>query len=221
MFQDLFGRTADSMKGKMQEVLRTDKDAAVPAALKVMQAGSISVRAAIRIFYDLMAIDGVARAEEREKIEEIGENLDKNFPSYKEELFSQCEKVLQQGKESGRLYDSIKAAADHAVLLPVHADDPLIPAKVLIWDMLTIAQSDNAYDANERELILHFIRKYRIDESVFFEMEASMDAVQDIEKEIAWVKTTEQPYLQIEEIVSELTARENAIYDSVKALTLL
>ena len=43
----------------------------------------------------------------------------------------------------------------------------------------------------------------------------------DIEKEKAWIKTTDRPYLTIEAHVKELEKREQAIYESVKALILL
>ena len=52
-------------------------------------------------------------------------------------------------------------------------------------------------------------------------MESSYLTVTDIEKEKAWIKTTDRPYLTIEAHVKELEKREQAIYESVKALILL
>ena len=45
--------------------------------------------------------------------------------------------------------------------------------------------------------------------------------VLDIEKEIAWIKTTDRPYLTIEARVNELTKRQAAVFDSVKDLITL
>ena len=52
-------------------------------------------------------------------------------------------------------------------------------------------------------------------------MESSMLTILDIEKEIAWIKTTDQPYLTIEERINELTKRKAVIFESVKDLITL
>ena len=52
-------------------------------------------------------------------------------------------------------------------------------------------------------------------------MESSILTIMDIEKEITWIKTTEQPYLTIEARVNELTKRQTVIFDSVKDLIAL
>lgn len=52
-------------------------------------------------------------------------------------------------------------------------------------------------------------------------MESSMLTILDIEKEIAWIKTTDQPYLTIEARINELTKRKSVIFESVKDLITL
>ena len=49
-------------------------------------------------------------------------------------------------------------------------------------------------------------------------MESSILTILDIEKEIAWIKTTDRPYLTIEARINELTKRQAAIFDSVTEL---
>lgn len=91
----------------------------------------------------------------------------------------------------------------------------------LVWDLLTIAYSDESYDETERKLLKYIVRKLQIDKAVFLEMESSILTILDIEKEIVWIKTTDRPYLTIEARVNELTKRQAVIFDSVKDLITL
>ena len=91
----------------------------------------------------------------------------------------------------------------------------------MVWDLLTIAYSDESYDETERKLLKYIVRKLQIDKAVFLEMESSILTILDIEKEIAWIKTTDRPYLTIEARVNELTKRQAVIFDSVKDLITL
>lgn len=93
--------------------------------------------------------------------------------------------------------------------------------KLLVWDLLTIAYSDESYNERERKLLKYIVRKLGVDKAVFLEMESSMLTILDIEKEIAWIKTTDQPYLTIEARINELTKRKSVIFGSVKDLITL
>ena len=53
------------------------------------------------------------------------------------------------------------------------------------------------------------------------EMESSILTLMDIEKELAWIKTTNKPYLTIEAMVNELADRKSVIFESVKDLIAL
>lgn len=86
---------------------------------------------------------------------------------------------------------------------------------------MTIAYSDESYDETERKLLKYIVRKLQIDKAVFLEMESSILTILDIEKEIAWIKTTDRPYLTIEARVNELAKRQAVIFDSVKDLITL
>ena len=43
----------------------------------------------------------------------------------------------------------------------------------------------------------------------------------DLEKELAWIKTTNKPYLTIEAMVNEIADRKSVIFESVKDLITL
>ena len=88
----------------------------------------------------------------------------------------------------------------------------------MVWDLLTVAYSDEQYDEAERKLLKYIVRKTNIDKAVFLEMESSILTLMDIEKELTWIKTTNKPYLTIEAMVNELMDRRNVIFESVKDL---
>ena len=60
-----------------------------------------------------------------------------------------------------------------------------------------------------------------IEKAEFLELESSILTLLSIEKEIAWIKTTDRPYLTIEGMLNELADRKNVILDSVKELIML
>lgn len=99
--------------------------------------------------------------------------------------------------------------------------DSFLPANVFIWNMLVVACNDGEFDLKERNLIRHLVRSYKIDYAVYLEMESSALAALDIETELQWIKTTDRPYLQIEELVNELNNRRDTIYRSVEDLIAL
>ena len=52
-------------------------------------------------------------------------------------------------------------------------------------------------------------------------MESSILTLMDLERELNWIKTTNRPYLTIENMVNELADRKNVIFESVKDLIAL
>ena len=100
-------------------------------------------------------------------------------------------------------------------------DDTFITPKLLVWDLLTVAYSDEEYNETERKLIKYIVRKTNIDKAIFLEMESSILTLIDIEKELDWIKTTNKQYLVIEAMVNELKDRRNVIFESVKDLIML
>ena len=84
-----------------------------------------------------------------------------------------------------------------------------------------MAFSDEKYDDREQNLIEEVVCRTNMNRAIFLEMESSFFTLMDIEKEIHWIKTTEQPYLVIEEIVKELEHRKSVIFESVEDLIAL
>lgn len=181
----------------------------------------IATRNALQIVYYLMAADGTVYHNEEEKFDAIGAELDPNFADSKPAIIKDCQAQLENVIDPEDYYDVLQDGVEEALLSSSETADTFITPKLLLWNLLSIAYSDESYDEVERKLIKYIVRKLGIDKAVFLEMESSMLTMLDIEKEIAWIKTTDRPYLTIEARINELTRRKTVIFDSVKDLITL
>ena len=176
---------------------------------------------AAKAFYYLMAADGEVKQEEEESFDLIGKEIDPEFDEHRDYIVTSCKGQLDKIIDSDDYYDVVQDGVEEALLSEQVLDKGVVPARLLVWNLLTIAYSDDEYNDAERRLMKYIVRKADISKDVFLEMESSYLTVQDIEKELAWVKTTDRPYLTIETQVKELERREQAILESVKALIYL
>jgi len=191
------------------------------AAEKPQGATRISARAAIKIIFFMMAADGEIYHGEEEKFDAVGSELYPNFAVNKEAIICECRESLDKAIDPEDYSDALQDGVDEALIPPKHKDEAFISPKLLVWNLLSVAYSDEKYDEAERKLLKHIVRKLGVDKSVFLEMENSMLAFMDIEKELAWIKTTDRPYLTIEAMVNELADRKNVIFESVLKLIAL
>ena len=203
----------DAMKKKDGENKKEDSE--------VLEIKIISTRSALKIIYYLMAADGEVFHSEEEKFDSIGKELDPNFANNKEQIIKECQAQLDKVMEPDDYYDVLQDGVEDALILSRQTADTFITPKLLVWDLLTVAYSDESYDEAERKLIKYIVRKTNIDKAVFMEMESSILTLLDIEKELTWIKTTNKPYLVIEAMVNELADRKNVIFESVKDLIML
>ena len=181
----------------------------------------ISTKSALKIIYFLMAVDGKVYHSEEEKFNAIGAELDPDFADKKEKLITECQCQLDKVIEPEDYYDVVQDGVEDALRLSVRSTDSFITPKLLVWDLLTIAYSDESYDETERKLLKYIVRKLNIDKAVFLEMEHSFLTLMDLEKELSWIKTTDRPYLTIEGMVNEIADRKNVIFESIKDLIAL
>ncbi len=176
---------------------------------------------AAKVFYYLMAADGTIESAEEEKFNLIGNETDPEFAKNREYIIKTCKEHLDKVIDEDDYYDAVQDGVEEALLAQQVLDKGYVPAKLLVWNLLTIAYSDNSYNEIERKLIKYIVRKVDIPKDVFLEMESSYLTVMDIEKEMEWIKETDRPYKTIEMTVKELERREQAIFESVKALIYL
>lgn len=199
---------------KTDEHVTTEDD----SAMDVLNIDRISTKNAIKIMYYLMAADGEIFHSEEEKFDAIGRELDPDFINSKDVIVGECQKSLDKVIDPEDYYDVLQDAVGDALLSSRKTEDTFITPKLLLWDMLTVAYSDEAYDETERKLLKYVVRKLNIDKAVFLEMESSILTLLDIEREIKWIKRTDRPYLAIEAMVNEIADRKNVIFESVKDL---
>lgn len=188
---------------------------------EVLEIKTVSTRCAMKIIYYLMAADGEVFHSEEEKFDSIGNELDPDFSKKKESITGECQAQLDKVIDPDDYYEVLQDGVEDALLASRPTADSFITPKLLVWNLLTIAYSDENYDETERKLIKYIVRKTNIDKAVFLEMESSILTLMDIEKELSWIKTTDRPYLVIEAMVNELADRKNVIFESVKDLIAL
>ena len=212
-----------AVQDKMQQVKdvfkKKDKEEAADAG--VLEIKSISTHNAIKIAYYLMAADGQVFHSEEEKFDAIGVELDPEFAQHKQQIVKECKEKLEKGKDPENYYDALQDGIEDALISSRTTADSFITPKLLVWDLLTIAYSDENYDETERRLLKFIVRKLNIDKAVFLELENSILTLLDLEKELKWIKTTDRPYLTIEAMVNEIADRKNVIFESVKDLIAL
>ena len=176
---------------------------------------------AVKVFYYLMAADGSIATAEEECFNLIAAEIDPEFEEHRDYVIKICKEHLDRVIDGDDYYDVVQDGVEEALLAQQVLDKGYVPAKLLVWDLLTIAYSDAAYAEAERKLMKYIVRKVDIPKDVFLEMENTYLTVKDIEKEIDWIKGTDRPYRTIEKTVKELERREQAILESVKALIYL
>ncbi len=238
LLSNIVQKATDSVKSVSTAVQRTAEDAAanikkikIPdikhqnqqpttesMQIKPGQTGYIATENALMIIYYLMAADGTVFHNEEEKFDAIGVELDPEFAQKKENVIKKCKGRMDKLIDGDDYFDVLRDAVEDALMLTEKSDECFITPKLLVWDMLTVAYSDENYDETERRLIKYAVRKLEIDRAVFLEMESSMLTLIDVERELNWIKTTNQPYLVIEARVNELSKRKDVIFDSIKDL---
>ncbi len=189
--------------------------------VKPLELKAVSTQNAIKVIYYLMAADGEIFHSEEEKFDAIGEELDPGFSEHREQIIQDCRAQMEKIIDPEDYYDVLQDGVEQALSSSVQTEDTFITPKLLVWDLLTVAYSDEHYDDTERRLLKYITRKLGIDKAVFLEMENSILTLMDLEKELAWIKTTDRPYMTIETMVNEIADRKNVIFESVKDLIAL
>ena len=179
----------------------------------------IQKKSAVSVFYALIAVDGEIGADELQKLDELGNELDPaNYAAYRDEVIA-AELALHEKMIDEEDHYDVFAEYVHDVLGDTVPDPTQgVPSRLLLWDMLTLAFSNNDYAAAQRRLIKHVARIAGIQPSVFLEMEQLMQTYITVEKERAWLKTSNRPYSEIEPIIAELDDRIRVLTASAEAL---
>lgn len=149
-------------------------------------------RNALKICYYMMTADGLVKDSEREKFDELGRMIDDFYDSYKEQLIWECR---QQGLFPGEreliflIMDLVDRELKEGITDSLSED--VIPGRLLVWNMLTIALCDKDYDDAERRLVENVVRKLEVDTEDFREMEQTLVAANAVEKEAKFIREME------------------------------
>lgn len=179
----------------------------------------IQKKSAVAVFYALIAVDGEVGADELQKLDELGNEIDPEaYAAYRDAVIAEELALHEKMIDEEDLYDVIAEYVHDALGDTVLDPTQGVPSRLLLWDMLTLAFSNNDYAAAQRRLIKHVARIAGIQTSVFLEMEQLMQTYITVEKERAWLKTSNRPYSEIEPIVAELDDRIRVLTASAEAL---
>lgn len=200
---------------KPREEKDPDAEEAAAAGRKIT---ALSVRCALQIVYYMMAADGEIFHHEEEKYDEIGMELDPDYKDKKENIIATCKTQMMKSADPDEYEEVLRDGIEKAIQAGANTQNAVIAPKVLIWDLMTIAFSDGQYNEKERKLLRYIARKLDIEKEILLELENSFLAIQDLENELAWIKTTDRPYLTIETVVNEIADRKNVIFEGVKDL---
>lgn len=179
---------------------------------------AISTKCALKIIYFLMAADGEIFHGEEEKFDAIGKELDPGFEQTKAEVINECKASLELAASKDSYVAALRSGIDNAITHSHRTEDTFITPKLLVWDLLTIAYSDDNFNETEQSLIDYVVEKFNVNKAIYLEMLSSILTVFDLENELAWIKTTNRPYLTIEAHVNEINERKSTIMESVIAL---
>lgn len=184
---------------------------------------AIPVSVALSIFYYLMSADGTLRDSELELFDSIFDEMGGSCSLSKEDLTLACQAQLEANASSISPLIPAMTCVDQTLLSAgeIAKDEVTISPKLLVWDLIAIAHSDGGLDATERELKDHIARQVDVNETTLLEMESAALTIYDIERELNWVKTTNRPYLVIEQIVNKLESRKAAAFEGAQALITL
>lgn len=210
-------------KGKdAAEYLKQKTDATVQAVSEAVRKkeevhGMITSEGAIQLMCMVMAADGDISEKELSQIQEIGEKLDDSFSEHQGQTVEACTalvKKLDAENYQEELHDAVRDVIQSAL----NAPGATVPVKLLLWDLLVVAESDSTYLEEEAKLIRYIARHLEIDKSIVPEMEHSLRAVTAIENEMDWLKATNRPFGTVKPVLKDLAARKDTILQGVHDL---
>lgn len=208
-------------KDKVKEIFKKKETKPKETPLLPVDVQKIPLYSALKIIYYLMSVDGSVSQEEKDKFDVLGNDFVNDFASLKEILVEECKVSVVNTIDAVDYYDVVQEAVENLLLTPIKSEDVCVSPKFVLWNLLAFAYSDENYAEAERRLIKYFVRKLNIDKAIFLELESSLVTLMDLEKELAWIKTTDKPYLTIEAIVKELENRKRVIFESIKDIITL
>lgn len=177
----------------------------------------IEKKAALKAFYYFMAIDGKITEDEKDKFIQIGNEIDEDkFIEYYEELICECDAKLSEMDEGDEFYDVVQECLDGEILNVTEDVECGVCSRLLIWDMLAVAHSDDDFSQDEKRLIAHVARKTNVEKSILLELQQAFSTISDMEKKLEKCEVSMEPYCLVRPIVDEIEHRRDVLMNSVR-----
>ena len=178
----------------------------------------INKKSVLKIFYYLMAIDGVSE-EENDKFQEISKQIcGESFTKNQEEIIRECNDYINSISEEDDRFDMIQEGIDRELKNVVERPENGIASRMFIWNMLVLAHSDNDYSDVENRMISHISRIMKIDKSVFAEMKQLIIVVNSLDRQIKELEQSQRPYSEIQPLIEEAKNRQSTVVTASTAL---
>ncbi len=216
------------MRANLSEKLATFKrnseatDRAVEEALSSENntAKKVSAENALKIMYLMMACDNTVNREESDKFDLIARDMLQDRYNEKEQIVLWCNKVIGSVEEKEDYYDTIRDGIAKVMQDAMSTNDGIIDSKILLWNLVVIAYSDGDYSVEEGKILRFVAKTMGIDKAFIPEMESSIQAIQAIEIEEKFLKSSDRRYEKIELELNELADRKDTIMQGIQALIL-
>lgn len=167
-------------------------------------------KSAIKSFYYLIAVDGKITPDELTKLDEVGAEIDpEGYSTYKDQLIAECAGKVQKYVGQDDYSDILQELIDEA--LSETEITERISTRMVIWNMMVLAHSDESFDEEERKVIRHIARLTETEYSVILEMDQILKAYRDVMTELEWLGQSQRPYAEIRPHVEEIENRKKVL----------
>lgn len=194
------------MRNRLLEAAKTARTWAAGALKKQPETPDLrvlSTESALKIIYFMMVADGLVFYSEEEKFDAIGREIDPSFAGHREKIVRACRKQLEKTAEADSYAEVIQEGVEAALLASKPGKDSFITPNLLIWDLLTVAFSEESYDADERELLAYIVRRTAVDEAVFHEMETLVESLMETETADGTAGRKEEILARVQELIAK------------------
>ena len=175
----------------------------------------VKIQTALEIIYYLMAVDGEMSEPEVALFNDIGVQLDKTFARRKAILMSRWSESTDATPEELISRAETAVEGSNASIGHYESNPQWMPGRVLIWNMVSIAQCDGKYDSIERDMVKRVAALLEVEMASVLEMEVAARALYDIENALECLSGRHNSN---EEMSKQLKKRKLVIKTSVKQL---
>lgn len=199
---------------------RDDKTAAVKSALQEQDKKGVclSPQGAMKLVYLLMSSDGKISAEESDRFDSIGAEMDSDFDSDREELVNCVEAEIAKASDETERFDTIRDFVGNVIRTEISTETTAIEARLVLWNLVAVAYCDGECSESEKRLMRSTCRELGINTDVLLEMQTAAETMIAIEGEKNYLRSSARPYAEVEKPMKILEAREKTVMCGVHAL---